>query len=111
MATLTAEPRPAAFGREADGSYLTRVARAPRGVHGTPAGNHQRRCVLMEKGTRMKALRLTNAVVGLPSPSGNNNVVLDDASSALGFPTSGLSGTGTVVTGQQFSDYWHLAFD
>jgi len=52
-----------------------------------------------------------NTVVGLPSPSGNNNLVLEDASSALGFPTSGLSGTGTIVTGQQFSEFWHLAFD
>ena len=52
-----------------------------------------------------------NTVVGLPSPSGNNNLVLEDASSALAFPTSGLSGAGTIVTGQQFSDFWHLAFD
>jgi hypothetical protein len=54
---------------------------------------------------------VVNAVVGLPSPSGANHVVLDDASSALAFPTSGLSGSGTIVTGQQFSDDWHLAFD
>src|SRR5262249_7867203 len=52
-----------------------------------------------------------NAIVGLPSPSGANHLVLNDASSALGFPTSGLSGSGTIVTGQQFSDAWHSAFD
>jgi hypothetical protein len=54
---------------------------------------------------------VVNAVVGLPSPSGANHLVLDDASSALAFPTSGLSGSGTIVTGQQFSDAWHSAFD
>ena len=54
---------------------------------------------------------LVNAVVGLPSPSGANNLVLNDASSALAFPTSGLSGEGIIVTGQEFSDFWHLAFD
>jgi len=52
-----------------------------------------------------------NAVVGLPSPSGANHLVLDDASSALAFPTSGLSGSGTIVTGQEFSAAWHSAFD
>jgi hypothetical protein len=52
-----------------------------------------------------------NTIVGLPSPSGANHLVLDDASSALAFPTSGLSGSGTIVTGQQFSDAWHSAFD
>jgi hypothetical protein len=54
---------------------------------------------------------VVNTVVGLPSPAGANTLVLEDASSALGFPTSGLSGSGTIVTGQQFSDFWHLAFD
>ena len=47
-----------------------------------------------------------NAVVGLPSPSGTNNLVLDDASSALAFPRPSAPSTG-----QQFSDYWHIAFD
>jgi hypothetical protein len=54
---------------------------------------------------------VVNTVVGLPSPSGANHLVLNDASSALGLPASGLSGGGTVVTGQDFSDFWHLAFD
>jgi hypothetical protein len=47
---------------------------------------------------------VVNAVVGLPSPSGANHLVLDDASSALAAPN-------VVMTGQQFSDDWHLAFD
>jgi hypothetical protein len=44
-------------------------------------------------------------VVGLPSPAGANNLVLDDASSALALPQA------SGFTGQQFSDAWHSAFD
>jgi DNA-binding beta-propeller fold protein YncE len=51
-----------------------------------------------------------NAVVGLPSPSGANHLVLDDASSSLGLPAFALSGTGTPLTGQQFANDWHVAF-
>jgi hypothetical protein len=47
---------------------------------------------------------VVNAVVGLPSPSGNNHLVLDDASSGLVIPII------TTWTGQQLSDYWHVAF-
>lgn len=52
-----------------------------------------------------------NAVVGLPSPSGANNLVLNDASSLLALPTSGLSGQGAIVTGPEFAAFWHSAFD
>jgi hypothetical protein len=45
-----------------------------------------------------------NTVVGLPSPSGNNNLVLEDAGSALAIPPTG-------ETGAQFSADWHSAFD
>jgi hypothetical protein len=45
-----------------------------------------------------------NAQQGLPSPSGNNNLVLNDAASAV----ISESGQGPV-TGQQFSDGWHAA--
>jgi sugar lactone lactonase YvrE len=48
---------------------------------------------------------LVNTLAGLPSPSGNNHLVLDDASSALVLPING------GVSGQQFSDYWHVGFD
>jgi len=51
-----------------------------------------------------------NAVVGLPSPSGANHLVRSDASSSLALPASALSGTGTIVTGQQFANDWHVAF-
>jgi len=44
-----------------------------------------------------------DAVVGLPSPSGANDLVLDDASSALVLPN-------VPLTGQQFADAWHTAF-
>jgi hypothetical protein len=44
-----------------------------------------------------------NALVGLPSPSGMNVLVLDDASSALVLPN-------VPLTGQQFADAWHTAF-
>jgi hypothetical protein len=45
-----------------------------------------------------------NQQQGLPSPSGNNNLVLNDASSSV-------MGRGNVdpVTGQEFSDGWHSA--
>jgi hypothetical protein len=46
---------------------------------------------------------VVNAVVGLPSPSGANHLVLEDASSAVASPG--------IQNGQQFSDDWHLAFD
>ena len=45
-----------------------------------------------------------NAIVGLPSPSGANLLVQDDASSSLALPN-------VPLTGQQFSDDWHIAFD
>jgi hypothetical protein len=44
---------------------------------------------------------VVNAVVGLPSPSGTNNLVLDDASSAVVLSN---------LTGRQFADGWHIAF-
>jgi hypothetical protein len=47
---------------------------------------------------------VVNTVVGLPSPSGNNNLVLEDASSALALPNNGQNG-------QEFADAWHSAFD
>jgi hypothetical protein len=43
-----------------------------------------------------------DAVAGVPSPSGNNHLVLDDASSALA--------AGVGVTGQQLANDWHAAF-
>jgi hypothetical protein len=45
-----------------------------------------------------------NAQQGLPSPSGNNNLVLNNASSAI----ISRSSQGPV-TGQEFSDGWHSA--
>lgn len=45
-----------------------------------------------------------NQQQGLPSPSGNNNLVLNDASSAI----ISRSSAGPV-TGQEFSDGWHSA--
>jgi hypothetical protein len=47
---------------------------------------------------------LVDAVVGLPSPSGMNNLVLDDASSALMLPNNGQSGAEVAAA-------WHSAFD
>jgi sugar lactone lactonase YvrE len=47
---------------------------------------------------------VVNAVVGLPSPSGNNHLVLQDAASALALVPFGTG------NGQQLSDYWHTAF-
>jgi hypothetical protein len=52
---------------------------------------------------------VVNAVVGLPSPAGSNHLVLGDAASALAFPRGLLFG-GTVETGQQFADDWHVGF-
>jgi hypothetical protein len=49
-----------------------------------------------------------NAVVGLPSPSGNNHLVLDDASSGPAFSFNGL--TGQTENGQQFANDWHTGF-
>jgi hypothetical protein len=46
---------------------------------------------------------LINGLVGLPSPSGANHLVLEDASSAVGFPGG--------ATGQEFANDWHGAFD
>jgi hypothetical protein len=44
-----------------------------------------------------------DALVGLPSPSGMNVLVLEDASSSLVLPQ-------VPLTGQQFADAWHTAF-
>jgi hypothetical protein len=52
---------------------------------------------------------VVNAVVGLPSPAGNNHLVLDDASSGLAFPAVVLTGQG-MRTGQQFAGDWHVGF-
>jgi hypothetical protein len=49
-----------------------------------------------------------NAIAGLPSASGNNSLVLNDASSALVLPLNLLSGT--TLNGQQFAADWHVAF-
>jgi DNA-binding beta-propeller fold protein YncE len=46
---------------------------------------------------------VVNAVVGLPSPSGNNHLVLEDAASGLAFPAA-------TMTGQQFAADWHVGF-
>jgi sugar lactone lactonase YvrE len=46
---------------------------------------------------------VVNSVVGLPAPSGNN-LVLEDASSALAIPNNGQNGV-------EFSAAWHSAFD
>lgn len=45
-----------------------------------------------------------NALVGLPSPSGNNVLVLEDAGSALALPA-------VPLTGAEFAAFWHSAFD
>jgi hypothetical protein len=50
---------------------------------------------------------VVNAVVGLPSPSGNNHLVLQDAASALAFPGFGF---GNALTGEEFAADWHIAF-
>jgi NHL repeat len=54
-------------------------------------------------GTNDSLDALVNAVAGLPSPAGNNNLVLDDASSAVVLVANG-------TTGPQFSSEWHTAF-
>jgi DNA-binding beta-propeller fold protein YncE len=46
---------------------------------------------------------LVDGVAGLPSPSGSNHLVLDDASSGLAFPENGEGG-------QAFANNWHVAF-
>jgi hypothetical protein len=46
---------------------------------------------------------IVNLAAGLPSPSGSNHLVLDDASNALALPANGQDG-------QVFSDDWHVAF-
>ena len=46
---------------------------------------------------------LVDIAAGLPSPSGSNHLVLDDASNALSLPANGQDG-------QVFSDDWHVAF-
>src|SRR5262249_5625117 len=53
---------------------------------------------------------LVNAAVGLPSPSGANHLVLNDASSLLALPGSRFSGSGTPITRQEFAADWHIAF-
>jgi NHL repeat len=50
-----------------------------------------------------------NAIVGLPSPSGTNHLVLEDAASGLGFTAAFFTGQGTR-TGQQFAGDWHVGF-
>jgi hypothetical protein len=52
---------------------------------------------------------VVNTVVGLPSPAGSNHLVLSDAASALAFPGGVFSG-GTIETGQQFANDWHVGF-
>jgi hypothetical protein len=44
-----------------------------------------------------------NAAVGLPSPSGMNNLVLEDAPSSLALQNAGQNGV-------QFAAGWHTAF-
>jgi DNA-binding beta-propeller fold protein YncE len=50
-----------------------------------------------------------NAIVGLPSPGGNNHLVLEDAASGLAFPAALFTGQGTR-NGQQFAGDWHVGF-
>jgi hypothetical protein len=49
-----------------------------------------------------------NAVAGLPSPSGSNHLVLDDATNNLVVGFSFVSGI--TLTSQQFADAWHVGF-
>ncbi|HEY2437826.1 MAG TPA: hypothetical protein VGH93_11645, partial [Solirubrobacteraceae bacterium] len=44
-----------------------------------------------------------DAAFGVPSPSGNNHLVLDDASSAVAYPQN-------YENGQAFAGDWHSAF-
>jgi hypothetical protein len=46
---------------------------------------------------------VVDGVAGVPSPSGSNHLVLDDASSGLAFPENGEGG-------QAFANDWHVAF-
>ena len=46
---------------------------------------------------------LVDLAAGLPSASGNNHLVLDDASNALALPANGQNG-------QVFADDWHIGF-
>jgi DNA-binding beta-propeller fold protein YncE len=46
---------------------------------------------------------VVDSVAGVPSPSGSNHLVLDDASSGLAFPENGEGG-------QAFAQDWHVAF-
>ncbi|HZP43912.1 MAG TPA: hypothetical protein VFD84_20705, partial [Candidatus Binatia bacterium] len=48
---------------------------------------------------------VVDAVAGLPTPSGSNHLVLDEASSALALPSGP-----TVLTGQDFANDWHIGF-
>jgi hypothetical protein len=50
-----------------------------------------------------------DAVAGVPSASGTNHVVLEDASSALAVPVGGPPAF-AIQNGQQFADDWHVAF-
>jgi hypothetical protein len=47
-----------------------------------------------------------NAIVGLPSPAGNNHLVLQDAASGLAFPGNFF----TKRNGPQFAADWHTGF-
>jgi hypothetical protein len=46
---------------------------------------------------------VVDSVAGVPSPSGNNHLVLDDGSSGLAFPENGEGG-------HDFANDWHVAF-
>lgn len=50
-----------------------------------------------------------DAVAGVPSPSGSNHVVLEDASSTLAAPAGGPPAF-AIQNGQQFANDWHVAF-
>ena len=54
-------------------------------------------------GTHGSLNTVPDSVVGVPSPSGNNHLVLDDGSSGLAFPENGEGG-------QDFANNWHVAF-
>jgi hypothetical protein len=51
---------------------------------------------------------LINSVVGLPSPSGANHIVLNDASSFLALAQN--AGSPGAPNGMQWAAYWHTAF-
>jgi hypothetical protein len=50
-----------------------------------------------------------DAIAGVPSPSGHNQIVLDDASSAIVIAQGGFPSFPTL-TGQQFANDWHVGF-